>query len=177
MSKLMHTINQHILYSTASNGYLSKRCIHVINVFVCTYLRASRSTAFHITQESSARMMKGQTSPAGPPPSTRRLRSSSKLWYESSLIRKWAAPVRDWGSDTQVVGPDRNGWYWHFRTVCVSVSARGEGILKVLTATYLFQLHWRQWAVPAWCGWASTSYTQPSHTPWPPGCVDVRLRP
>ncbi len=37
------------------------------------------STVFHITQESSARMMKGQTSPAGPPPSRRRLRSSSKL--------------------------------------------------------------------------------------------------
>lgn len=43
------------------------------------YLCASRSTAFHMAQESSASITKGHTSPAGPPPSRRRLRSSSRL--------------------------------------------------------------------------------------------------
>lgn len=83
-----------------------------------SYLRASRCTSFHITQESSARMMKGQTSLAGPPPSKRRLRSSSKLWWESSLIRKWAAPVRKWRLIIKEVNYD--GSKWHFLAVCLS---------------------------------------------------------
>lgn len=48
----------------------------------------STSTTFHITQESSEMTMKGQMSCGLTPSSSCRLRSSSRLWEDSSLIRK-----------------------------------------------------------------------------------------
>lgn len=49
---------------------------------------------FHRTHESSITTMKGQTHWRLTPSSSRRFLSSSRLWYDSSLMRNLAAPGR-----------------------------------------------------------------------------------
>lgn len=58
-----------------------------------TYLDCSWALCmFHSTQESSMTTMKGHTHWRFTPSSSKRFLSSSRLWYESSLIRNLAAP-------------------------------------------------------------------------------------
>ena len=61
---------------------------------------------FHRTHESSITTMKGQTHWRLTPSSSRRFLSSSRLWYDSSLMRNLAAPGRQHqkGSDVPLVG-------------------------------------------------------------------------
>lgn len=90
-------------------SYLELKCIHVkkyslslshfkymqIHLKKINYLLSGGWWAFHSTQASSIMTMKGHTSCLLTPCSSKRFLSSSRLWYDSSLIMKRAAPLTD----------------------------------------------------------------------------------
>lgn len=78
-----------------SSGLAGVRSSHLYNFSNVSpkYLLCAEWWLFHSTQLSSIMMTKGQTSFLLTPSSSSLFLSSSRLWYDSSLIMKRAAPV------------------------------------------------------------------------------------